>query len=206
MGIPKRSWAPGVIHLVGTVGQCVITGLVYAIRDWRVTQSITAALYAVSFIYIWYAHFLLFPLCFTTLIDKYILNRLIPESARWLLTRGRTDEAKQLIDTVAKINKRNPPQFLQTPVLTIVFQICHFGKEIIISAVTNWLNMTMMMCLLLCILDCWDDTWEKGQCCFSFQIICAEEVFRDCNSCAVSHISSFIKNVCSPVRNKWRKN
>lgn len=137
MGISKRSWAPGVIQLVETIGQCVITGLVYAIRDWRVTQSITAALYAVSLIYIWYAHFLLFPLCFTTLIDKYILNRLTPESARWLLTRGRTDEAKQLIDKVAKINKRNPPQFLQTPVLTIIFQICHFGKEIIISAVTN---------------------------------------------------------------------
>lgn len=204
MGTSKRSWATGVTQLFGTVGQCIMTGLVYALRDWRLTQSITAALCAVSFIYIWYAHLLLFPLSFTTPIDQYILNRLIPESARWLLTRGRTDEAKQLIDKVAKINKRTPPQFLQAPVLAIVLQIWHFGKKMIITAVTNWLNMTMMVCLLLCILDCWDDTWEKDKC-FSFQIICAKEVLCDCNDCEVSHMSSLIKNVCSQVWNKWRK-
>lgn len=121
MGISKRSWPAVVNGLFATVGQCIITGVIYVVRDWRLTQSITSALCAVSCIYIWYAHYPLFLSSFTTCIDKYILNRLIPESARWLLIRGRTDEAKQLICKVAKINKRSPPQFQQGPVRNIIF-------------------------------------------------------------------------------------
>lgn len=116
MGISKRSWPAVFFGLFATVGRCISTGLVYVTRDWRLTQSISAALCAVSCIYIWYEYYPLFSSSFTTPVDKYILNRLIPESARWLLNRGRTDEAKQLICKVAKINKRNPPQFQQGPV------------------------------------------------------------------------------------------
>lgn len=45
-------------------------------------------------------------------------NRFIPESARWLLGRGRTEEAKQLIGKVAKINKGNVPELLLEKVVT----------------------------------------------------------------------------------------
>lgn len=55
----------------------------------------------------------------TTLIDGNVSIRFLPESARWFLNRGRTEEAKQLIYKVAKINKRNPPPFQQGPVLHI---------------------------------------------------------------------------------------
>ncbi|XP_043990700.1 solute carrier family 22 member 13-like [Gambusia affinis] len=58
--------------------------MIYFIRDWRLAQLVIAAPFAVITFYIWF----------------------IPESARWLLDRGRTDEAKELIIKAAAINKR----------------------------------------------------------------------------------------------------
>ncbi|XP_070774952.1 solute carrier family 22 member 13-like [Enoplosus armatus] len=90
IGMSKRSWGVCVTQLFGSIGQCVLAGVIYAIRDWRVAQLITAAPLAVVAIYIWF----------------------IPESARWLLNRGRTEEAKQLIVKAAAINKRTVPDSL----------------------------------------------------------------------------------------------
>ncbi|XP_040911909.1 solute carrier family 22 member 13 [Toxotes jaculatrix] len=90
IGVSKRSWGACVTQLFGAVGQCVLAGMIYFIRDWRLAQLITAAPFAVIAIYIWF----------------------IPESARWLLDRGRTEEAKQLIVKVAAINKRTVPDSL----------------------------------------------------------------------------------------------
>ncbi|XP_070775714.1 solute carrier family 22 member 13-like [Enoplosus armatus] len=90
IGVSRRSWGACVTQLFSAVGQCVLAGVIYAIRDWRVAQLITAAPLAVVAIYIWF----------------------IPESARWLLNRGRTEEAKQLITKVAAINKRTVPEYL----------------------------------------------------------------------------------------------
>lgn len=39
-------------------------------------------------------------------------NRFIPESARWLLDRGKTTDAKELIQKAAAINKRTVPDSL----------------------------------------------------------------------------------------------
>lgn len=49
-----------------------------------------------------------------------VLDRFIPESARWLLGTGRTTEAKQLIKKAAAINKRTVPNYLldQVPFTT----------------------------------------------------------------------------------------
>ncbi|XP_037642598.1 solute carrier family 22 member 13-like [Sebastes umbrosus] len=89
-GTSKRSWGSCVTQLFGALGQCVLAGVIYFIRDWRMAQLIAAAPLAVVAIYIWF----------------------IPESARWLLDRGRTEEAKQLITKVAAINKRTVPESL----------------------------------------------------------------------------------------------
>ncbi|XP_054452033.1 solute carrier family 22 member 13-like [Anoplopoma fimbria] len=90
IGPSKRSWGACVAQLFGAVGQCVLAGMIYFIRDWRLAQLITAAPLAVVVVYIWF----------------------IPESARWLLSRGRTEEAKQLIVKAAAINKRTVPDSL----------------------------------------------------------------------------------------------
>ncbi|XP_068427774.1 solute carrier family 22 member 13-like [Clinocottus analis] len=90
IGPSKRSWGACVTQLFGAVGQCVIAGVIYIIRDWRLAQLISAAPLTLVVVYIWF----------------------IPESARWLLSRGRTDEAKQLIVKAAAINKRTVPDSL----------------------------------------------------------------------------------------------
>ncbi|XP_038574623.1 solute carrier family 22 member 13-like [Micropterus salmoides] len=90
IGVSKRSWGACVVQLCSAVGMCTLAGLIYFIRDWRLAQLITAAPLSVVVIYIWF----------------------IPESARWLLSRGRTEEAKELIAKAAAINKRTVPAFL----------------------------------------------------------------------------------------------
>ncbi|XP_078479037.1 solute carrier family 22 member 13-like [Lampetra planeri] len=97
IGVSKRSWGACVTQLFGAIGQCVLAGLMYFVRDWRVTQLITAAPLALTVIYIWF----------------------IPESARWLLNRGRMDEAKQLIVKAATVNKRSVPDSLLEKVLSL---------------------------------------------------------------------------------------
>ncbi|XP_061589015.1 solute carrier family 22 member 13 isoform X2 [Cololabis saira] len=84
IGVSRRSWGSCVAQMFGSVGQTILAGTIYFIRDWRLAQLVTAAPAALVAVYIWF----------------------IPESARWLLDRGRTEEAKDLITKVATINKR----------------------------------------------------------------------------------------------------
>uniref|UniRef100_A0A673B675 Solute carrier family 22 member 13-like n=1 Tax=Sphaeramia orbicularis TaxID=375764 RepID=A0A673B675_9TELE len=90
IGVSKRSLGVCMTRLFASIGQCALAGVIYLIRDWRLAQIVTAVPLAVILIYIWF----------------------IPESARWLLNRGRTEEAKQLIMKAAAINKRTVPDSL----------------------------------------------------------------------------------------------
>ncbi|KAF3698981.1 Solute carrier family 22 member 13 Organic cation transporter-like 3 [Channa argus] len=89
-GVSKRSWGSCLSQIFGAVGQCLLAGVIYGIRDWRLAQLITAAPLTLAGISTWF----------------------IPESARWLLHRGKTEEAKQLITKVAAINKYTVPDSL----------------------------------------------------------------------------------------------
>uniref|UniRef100_A0A3Q1BKR0 Solute carrier family 22 member 13a n=1 Tax=Amphiprion ocellaris TaxID=80972 RepID=A0A3Q1BKR0_AMPOC len=93
IGASKRSWGVGVAQLFGAIGQCVLAGLIYGVRKWRLAQLISTT---------------------GSVIFSF---RFIPESARWLLNRGRTEEAKKLIIKAAAINKRPIPDSLLEEVL-----------------------------------------------------------------------------------------
>ncbi|XP_053739180.1 solute carrier family 22 member 13-like [Synchiropus splendidus] len=94
IGVSRRSWGACVTQVFNAIGQCVLAGLIYMIRDWRLAQLLTVAPLSVVVIYIWF----------------------VPESARWLLYRGRTEEAKVLLARVATINKRPFPEALLTKI------------------------------------------------------------------------------------------
>nr|XP_046176573.1 solute carrier family 22 member 13 [Oncorhynchus gorbuscha] len=87
VGVTKRSYASCLSQTFGGVGQCILAGMIFFIRDWRLAQFVMAVPVAVVAVYIWF----------------------IPESARWLLDQGKTEEAKKLILRVAAINKRTVP-------------------------------------------------------------------------------------------------
>lgn len=53
IGASKRSWGVCVTQLFSAVGQCVLAGVIYAIRHWRLAQLITAAPLGVVVVYIW---------------------------------------------------------------------------------------------------------------------------------------------------------
>lgn len=45
-------------------------------------------------------------------MDLYISNRILPESARWLVTQGKKERAIKEIRRAAKVNNRKVPEYL----------------------------------------------------------------------------------------------
>ncbi|KAM9302161.1 solute carrier family 22 member 20-like [Gastrophryne carolinensis] len=67
-----------------TVGQVMLPGIAYGIRDWRWLQFTVSAPYYLFFLTSWF----------------------LPESARWLLVKGRSFQALRDLQRVARINGR----------------------------------------------------------------------------------------------------
>ncbi|XP_068094731.1 solute carrier family 22 member 13-like [Hyperolius riggenbachi] len=84
VGSSQRSYATIIGHVCFAVGLIVLSGVAYAIRDWRMLQVACAAPTGLLLCYIW----------------------LLPESPRWLLTKGKHKQAQKLLQKAAKINKR----------------------------------------------------------------------------------------------------
>ncbi|KAM4618081.1 solute carrier family 22 member 20-like [Discoglossus pictus] len=85
MPVKGRTLAGTFIGYVFTSGQMVLSGLAYAIRDWRWLQfSVTAPFYF-FFVYSWF----------------------LQESGRWLILNGHTDQALTNLRRVARMNGQN---------------------------------------------------------------------------------------------------
>ncbi|XP_026546114.1 solute carrier family 22 member 6-A-like [Notechis scutatus] len=67
-----------------TVGQILLAGLAYSIRDWRWLQVAVSAPYLAFLLYSWW----------------------YAESARWLIQSGQTSKAVDVLQRVARINKK----------------------------------------------------------------------------------------------------
>ncbi|KAM7123866.1 LOW QUALITY PROTEIN: solute carrier family 22 member 13-like [Ciconia maguari] len=92
VGVSSRPKAVLISHCFVAIGQMLLAGLSYGIRNWRLLEIAGSAPIFALFFYIW----------------------VLPESARWLVTKGRIEEAKKVLQKAASINKRTiPPGLLE---------------------------------------------------------------------------------------------
>ncbi|NXN91966.1 S22AD protein, partial [Rhinopomastus cyanomelas] len=92
IGVSSRPKAVMTSHCCFAVGEMLLAGLSYGIRNWRLLQVAGSALIFAVVFQIW----------------------VLPESARWLVTKGRTEAAKKVLQKAASINKRTiPPGLLE---------------------------------------------------------------------------------------------
>lgn len=83
VGPSKRIVAGTVIHMFFAIGFLVIAGIAYHVHDWRKLDILVTLPGLLYLPYWWF----------------------IPESARWLISKGRHEEARVIIEAVAKENK-----------------------------------------------------------------------------------------------------
>ncbi|XP_008641384.1 PREDICTED: solute carrier family 22 member 13 [Corvus brachyrhynchos] len=76
VGVSYRPKAVLIAHTAFAIGQMMVAGLSYGIRNWRLLEITGSAPMFALFFYIW----------------------VLPESARWLVTKGRIEEAKKPLE------------------------------------------------------------------------------------------------------------
>ncbi|XP_054027355.1 solute carrier family 22 member 13 [Dryobates pubescens] len=92
VGASSRPKAVLISHCFSAVGQMALAGVSYGLRNWRLLEIAGNAPLFALFFYIW----------------------VLPESARWLVTKGRIEEAKKVLQKAASFNKRTiPPELLE---------------------------------------------------------------------------------------------
>ncbi|XP_077127967.1 solute carrier family 22 member 13-like [Ranitomeya variabilis] len=92
VGSSHRAYATIIGHVCFAVGQMGLAGLGYGIRSWRLLQIVSSAPTGLLVFYIWF----------------------LPESPRWLLTKGKNEKAKNLLQKAATFNRRTLPEDLLT--------------------------------------------------------------------------------------------
>ncbi|NXN18579.1 S22AD protein, partial [Indicator maculatus] len=92
IGASSRPMAVLSSHCCFALGQMILAGLSYGIRNWRLLEIAGSAPIFISFFYF----------------------HMLPESARWLVTKGRIEEAKKVLQKAASFNKCTiPPELLE---------------------------------------------------------------------------------------------
>ncbi|XP_035382548.1 solute carrier family 22 member 13b isoform X1 [Electrophorus electricus] len=89
-GTSRRALFTILSHCCYALGLMLLSGVAYGIRNWRVLQLVLSAPTLLLCVYYW----------------------ILPESARWLLTQGRQEEAKKTILNAARVNRRKIPEYL----------------------------------------------------------------------------------------------
>ncbi|KAI3354826.1 hypothetical protein L3Q82_004632 [Scortum barcoo] len=87
----KFAFCTIICHSVYSLGLIMLSGIAYLIRNWRILQVV-----------------LFSPVVLVLGIFYWIL----PESARWLITQGRKEEATKEVQRAAKVNGRKVPEDL----------------------------------------------------------------------------------------------
>lgn len=90
VGPSKRVWTGMIIEYFFALGLTILAGLAYFIREWQYLEMSVAFTNLIFLCYFW----------------------IIPESPRWLVSQGRIEEAKIIMQTAAKINKKSFPKKL----------------------------------------------------------------------------------------------
>ncbi|KAM4029098.1 solute carrier family 22 member 13-like isoform 2-T2 [Anomaloglossus baeobatrachus] len=90
VGSSHRAYATITGHVCFAIGQMGLAGISYAIRNWRLLQIACSAPTGLLFFYIW----------------------VLPESPRWLLTKGKNEKAKTLLQKAATFNRQTIPEEL----------------------------------------------------------------------------------------------
>ncbi|XP_064018989.1 solute carrier family 22 member 13-like [Pogoniulus pusillus] len=92
VGASSRPKAVLLSHCLSALGQMALAGVSYGIRNWRLLEIAGSAPMLALLFYIW----------------------VLPESARWLVTKGRIEEAKKVLQKAASFNKCTiPPELLE---------------------------------------------------------------------------------------------
>ncbi|XP_066170075.1 solute carrier family 22 member 13-like [Sylvia atricapilla] len=92
IGVSSRPKAVLTSHCCFAIGQMILAGLSYGIRNWRLLEIAGSVIIFAFFFCI----------------------GVIPESPRWLVTKGRIEEAKKVLQKAAATNKRSlPPELLE---------------------------------------------------------------------------------------------
>ncbi|KAL9869768.1 solute carrier family 22 member 13-like [Geothlypis trichas] len=92
IGVSSRPNAVLTSHCCFAIGQMILAGLSYGIRNWRLLEIAGSA----------------------PMFAFFFCMGVLPESARWLVTKGRIEEAKKVLQRAAATNKRSlPPELLE---------------------------------------------------------------------------------------------
>ncbi|XP_041356318.1 organic cation transporter protein-like [Gigantopelta aegis] len=90
VGASKRVFVGVFIQYTFAAGELLICAVAYFLRHWHHIEIVCTAAVAIFLSYWW----------------------LIPESPRWLVTKGRTQEAEVIVRKMAKVNKVTVPEHL----------------------------------------------------------------------------------------------
>lgn len=87
VGTNKRTLCTILSNIAYSISLILLAIIVWAIRDWRTLALSTTLPFLTFFLYWW----------------------VLPESPRWLLARGRFQEADKILKKIARVNKRKLP-------------------------------------------------------------------------------------------------